>query len=48
MQLTRLMVPASKFGIKCPYEMNADGICVHNTANKASAMAEISYMVRKY
>ena len=45
MQLTRLMVPASKYNIKCPYTMNADGICVHNTANKASAMSEISYMV---
>lgn len=45
MQLTRLMVPQSKWNIKCPYSMDADGICVHNTANKASAMAEISYMV---
>nr|DAO42253.1 MAG TPA: Endolysin [Caudoviricetes sp.] len=45
MQLTRLMVPESKYNIKCPYSMNADGICVHNTANKASAMSEISYMV---
>lgn len=45
MQLTRLMVPESKYNIKCPYSMEADGICVHNTANKASAMSEISYMV---
>ena len=45
MQLTRLMVPESKYNIKCPYSMDADGICVHNTANKASAMSEISYMV---
>ena len=45
MQLTRLMVPENKYSIKCPYSMNANGICVHNTANKASAMAEISYMV---
>lgn len=45
MQLTRLMVPESKYNIKCPYSMNADGICVHNTANKESAMSEISYMV---
>lgn len=45
MQLTRLIVPKNKYGIKCPFEMNADGICVHNTANKASAMSEISYMV---
>lgn len=45
MQLTRLMVPQNKWNIKCPYSMNPDGICVHNTANKASAMAEVSYMV---
>lgn len=45
MQLTRLMVPQSKWNIKCPYTMEADGICVHNTANKASAMSEVSYMV---
>lgn len=45
MQLTRLMVPQSKWNIKCPYTMEPDGICVHNTANKASAMAEVSYMV---
>ena len=45
MQLSRLMVPQSKWNIKCPYTMEADGICVHNTANKASAMAEVSYMI---
>lgn len=45
MQLTRLIVPSSKYNIKCPYEMEAEGIAVHNTANKASAMSEVSYMV---
>ena len=45
MRLTRLMVPQTKWNIKCPYSMDPDGICVHNTANKASAMAEVSYMV---
>lgn len=45
MQVTKMLVPASKYSIKCPYEMNPDGICVHNTANKASAMAEVSYMI---
>lgn len=45
MQLTRLMVPASKYNVKCPYTMTPEGIAVHNTANKASAMAEVSYMV---
>lgn len=45
MQLTRLMVPESKWNIKCPFSMTPDGIVVHNTANKASAMAEVSYMI---
>lgn len=45
MKLTRLMVPQTKWNIKCPHAMNPDGICVHNTANKASAMSEVSYMV---
>ena len=45
MQITRMMVPSSKYNIKCPYTMKPDGICVHNTANKASAMSEISYMI---
>lgn len=45
MQITRLMVPQNKWNIKCPFEMNPDGITIHNTANKASAMAEVSYMV---
>ena len=45
MKIVRMMVPASKYDIKCPYEMNEEGITVHNTANKASAKAEISYMI---
>ena len=46
MQLTRLMVSQYKWNIKCPYPMEEwDDIVVHNTANKASAMSEISYMV---
>lgn len=45
MKLIRMMCPQSKWGIKCPYKMNSDGIIVHNTANKASAKSEISYMI---
>lgn len=45
MQITKLLVPKSKYDIKCPYEMNPEFIIVHNTANDASAMAEISYMI---
>ena len=41
MQITKLLVPQSKYDIKCPYEMNPEFIIVHNTANDASAMAEI-------
>lgn len=45
MQITNVTCPSSKYSIKCPYEMTPQGICVHNTANDASAMAEISYML---
>ena len=45
MKIVRMMVPASKYDIKCPYDMEAEYITVHNTANKASARAEISYMI---
>lgn len=45
MQITKMLVPKEKYEIKCPYEMNPEFIIVHNTANDASAMAEISYMI---
>lgn len=45
MQITNVICPEEKYDIKCPYEMTPDGIVVHNTANDASAMAEISYML---
>ena len=45
MQITNVKCPESKYGIKCPYEMKPDGVCVHNTANDASAMSEVSYML---
>ena len=45
MQITNVVCPPEKYDIKCPYEMTPDGIVVHNTANDASAMAEISYMI---
>lgn len=43
--ITQLMVPQSKYWLKCPYLMDWEAICIHNTANRASAMAEASYMV---
>ncbi len=45
MQITNVVCPQNKYAIKCPYEMNPDGIVIHNTANDASAMSEISYMI---
>lgn len=44
MALTQLLISSSKYGVKCPYTMTPKGICIHNTANDASARNEISYM----
>ena len=46
MEIRKMLVDPSKYGIKCPYAMNAKFIVVHNTANDASAKNEISYMIR--
>ena len=43
-KIIQKLVSSSKYSIKCPYEMNAEYITVHNTANDASAENEISYM----
>lgn len=45
MEITKMLVPENKYAIKCPYEMKPEFIIIHNTANDASAMAEISYMI---
>lgn len=45
MQITKMLVPESKYSIKCPHQMNPEFIIIHNTANDASAMSEISYMI---
>lgn len=44
MEIKKNLVPSSKYNVKCPYSMTPKGICVHNTANDASAENEISYM----
>ena len=44
MALVQSLITQDKYGIKCPYSMQPKGICVHNTANDASAKNEISYM----
>ena len=45
MEIIKKLVPESKWGIKCPYEMTPTRIVVHNTANDASARNEIAYMI---
>ena len=45
MQITKMLVPENKYNIKCPHEMTPEFIVIHNTANDASAMSEISYMI---
>ena len=45
MQITKVTCPSSKYGTKCPNSMTPSRVVVHNTANDASAMAEISYML---
>ena len=45
MQITNVICPENKYSIKCPFEMTPEYITIHNTANDASAMSEISYML---
>lgn len=45
LQITRVETPTNKYNVKCPYAMTPTRIVIHNTANKASAMSEISYML---
>ena len=39
------LVSKENYVIKCPYEMTAEWIVVHNTANDASAQNEVAYMI---
>lgn len=45
MEIVKVKCPVSKYPIKCPDKTTMEGITVHNTANNASAMAEVSYML---
>lgn len=45
MTIKENLCPSSKYKIKCPYSMTPVGVCIHNTANDASAIAEIKYML---
>lgn len=42
----RNLVATDKYSIKCPYQMEAQFVVVHNTANDASAENEVAYMIR--
>lgn len=42
------ILPKDLWGIKCPNEMKAECIVVHNTANDASAEDEVKYMKNNY
>ena len=42
--IRKIECPKDKISIKCPYDMVAECIVVHNTDNSASANDEISYM----
>lgn len=37
-------IPTSIYSLKAPYAMQAEYITIHNTANDAAALSEISYM----
>lgn len=45
LKIVKKLVSSSKYGIKCPRTMKPEGITVHNTANDASALNEITYMI---
>lgn len=45
MQITNVICPENKYSIKCPFDMTPEYITIHNTANDASAMSEVSYMI---
>lgn len=46
LQVTQMLCPTEKYNIKCPYLMVPEAVTVHNTANDASAISEVSYMLR--
>ena len=45
LKLVQMLVPSAKYGVKCPYAMVPEFITIHNTANNASALSEISFMI---
>lgn len=45
LKITKVLCSSKKYSVKCPYKMTPGYITIHNTANDASAMSEISYMI---
>ena len=45
LKLVKMPVPSAKYEVKCPYAMVPEFLTIHNTANNASALAEISFMI---
>ena len=45
MDIKQNLVNENKYSIKCPYDMDAEFVVVHNTANDAPAENEINYMI---
>ena len=45
LKLVKMLAPSAKYDIKCPYSMAPEFLTIHNTANNASALAEISFMI---
>jgi N-acetylmuramoyl-L-alanine amidase len=45
MQARQMLVASKNYKTKCPNLLTPIGICVHNTANDASAQNEVQYMI---
>jgi N-acetylmuramoyl-L-alanine amidase len=45
MNIRQMLVAEKNQKIKCPYSLEPEGWCVHNTANDASAQNEVQYMI---
>ena len=45
LKLVKMLVPSTKYDVKCPYDMVPEFLTIHNTANNVSALAEISFMI---
>lgn len=45
MQIKQQLLSSDMYHIKCPFALTPKGVCVHNTANDASAKNEIAYMI---